>query len=405
MLDTSDPTSKADVLASQPSWLRPVLLAMAASAVSQGFVRFTYAFVLPAMTEDVLGSYSAAGLLGAVNLGSYVVAVLAMTALSRRFESTTLVKVGLVGCTAGLFLMSIAPGVWMLVLGMALAGGFSAAVWIPVSGIVAACAPTHRRGLAYGLMVMGIGLSVALSGLVTGLVQRTGGVLAWRPVWAIEGGLALLVLGVVLVGMKPVGRKPDVVLRGLRHVRGEVAAARICLSYGIYGMGFSLYVHYLIAALQDLGSMSSAAANTTYSLLGLSSIVGAILVGRISDRWHRSRTMGAAMAVTGLCAGVVTFTSSPWVLVASVILFGLMMTGIGVVLVAYLSDELPAEDVATMFGLATLCLALAQFLAPPAGGWLADQAGSFGPTYLVSAVGGLVSGLIAWSLPSRRTSG
>src|SRR5215211_6822685 len=36
-------------------WLAPVLLAMAASGVSQGFVRFTYPFVLPAMRQDVLG--------------------------------------------------------------------------------------------------------------------------------------------------------------------------------------------------------------------------------------------------------------------------------------------------------------------------------------------------------------
>jgi MFS family permease len=403
-VDTSDATSKADLLTPAPRWLGPVLLAMAASAVSQGFVRFTLAFVLPAMKEDVLGSYSAAGLLGAVNLGSYFVAVLGMTTLAGRVESTLLVKIGLAGCTAGLMLMAVAPGTWALVAGMALAGGSSAAVWIPVSGIVAACAPEHRRGFAYGLMVMGVGLSVAVSGLVTGLVQHVDDALAWRPVWAIEGVVALLILLLVTIGLKPVGREPSVILRRLRHVRKDVAAVRICLSYGIYGVGFSLYVHFLIAALQDLGQMTSGSANTTYSVLGLSSIVGAVLVGRISDRWHRSRTLGVTMAVTGLCAGVVTLTTNPWVLVASVALFGLVMTGIGVVLVAYLSDELPVTDVATMFGLATLCLALAQFVAPPAGGWLADQAGSFGPTYLVSAAAGVVSGLIAWTLPTRRTS-
>jgi MFS family permease len=393
-----------DGLSTSSRWLAPVLLAMIASAVSQGFVRFTYAFVLPAMKDDVLGSYSAAGLLGAVNLGSYLVAVLAMTALANRFESSLLVKVGLTGCAAGMLMIAVAPGVWALVLGMALAGSMSAAVWIPVSGIVAACAPPSRRGFAYGLMIMGIGLSVAVSGLLTGVVQEAQGADAWRGVWALEAGLAGIILVIVAIGLKPVSTGPEVVLRGWRHVRTEVASVRICLAYGVYGLGFSIYVHYLIAALQELGNLSSTTANSAYSALGLTSIAGAILLGRISDRWHRSHTLGAAMAITGTCAAVVTLTTNPWVLTASVTIYGLVMTGIGVVLAAYLSDELPAPDVSTMFGVATLALATAQFLAPPAGGWLTDVTGSFTVTYLVSAAAGLTAGAVAWFLPSSRAA-
>lgn len=388
---------------STASWLVPVLLAMAASAVSQGFVRFTYAFVLPAMKEDLLGSYGAAGMLGAVNLGAYVLAVMVVTSIAPRVESTRLIKVGLAACAVGMLGLGLAPNVPVLVLSMAVIGGCSAAVWIPVSGVVAACAPVEKRGLAYGLMIMGIGLSIGVSGLLTHLVQQAGGATAWRQVWLVEGGVALVILALVVVGLRPAGTShAGTGVRGTRHLRGHIALRRLYVSYGLYGVGFSIYVHYLIAALHDTGGMSFAEANRAYSLLGIASIFGAILLGRISDHLNRGRTLGTAMTTTGLCALVVTLTQNTVALTVSVVCFGLVMTGIGVVLAAYLSDVLEPHDVATVFGGATVALAVAQFLAPPAAGWLTDVTGSFTATYLLAGGAGVVSGLVAWSLPPRR---
>jgi nitrate/nitrite transporter NarK len=87
-----------------------------------------------------------------------------------------------------------------------------------------------------------------------------------------------------------------------------------------------------------------------------------------------------------------------------VVVFGLVMTGIGSALAAYLSDELPAVEVTTVLGAATLALGLAQFVAPPVGGWLADHTGSFTVTYLVAGAASVVGGVLAWTLPSSRSS-
>lgn len=336
---TPDPVPAPVAVPRPRPWLGAVLLVMAASAVSQGFARFTYAFVLPAMKEDLLGSYGAAGLLGAANLGSYVVAVLVITTTSPRVEPTRLVKAGLAGVCAGLLMMAVAPGPWALAVGMVLTGASGAAVWIPASGIVAACAPVERRGLAYGLMIMGIGVTIALSGLMTGVVQDLRGVTAWREVWAVVAVLSVVILVIVTVGLKPTGRPPEAAARGLRSLRAEIPTARVFWAYGLYGVGFSIYVHYLVAALRDLGGLSSADANLAYSLLGIASIFGAVLLGRLSDHWHRSHTLGLAMAVSGACALALTATTNPWLLTGSVVLFGLVMTGIGSVLAAYLSPD------------------------------------------------------------------
>lgn len=384
------------------SWLGPVLLVMAATSISQGFARFTFAFVLPAMKDDLLGSYGAAGLLGAANLGSYTLAVLVITARAPRMDPALLIKLGLAGSCAGLLLMTVATAAWMLIVGMCLVGALGALIWLPASGIVAATAPVERRGLAYGLMIMGVGLGITLSGLLTGAVQAVRGEDAWREVWAAVTAIALLVWLVVGVWLRPAASATLAVpVRGWQTLRGAFPVARTCWCYGFYGIGFSIFVNYLIAALRDSG-LSSGEANRAYSLLGLASIVSAVLVGRISDHWHRSRTLGGAIIVTGLCAVATTVVSGTLPLTLVVVLFGLVMTGIGSVLAAYLSDELPAAEVTTVLGAATLALGAAQFIAPPLGGWLADGTGSFSATYLAAGVASVLGGVLAWTLPSTR---
>jgi MFS family permease len=311
------------------------------------------------------------------------------------------IKAGLAGSCVGLLLMTVATAPWMLLAGMCIVGSCGAFIWIPASGIVAATAPVERRGLAYGLMIMGVGVGITLSGLLTGGVQSVRGVDAWREVWAAVTVIALVVLVLVSVWLRPVRTPVTVEIRGWRTLRGAFPVARVCWSYGFYGIGFSIFVNYLIAALRDSG-LTSAEANRAYSLLGLASIVSAVVVGRISDHWHRSRTLAGAIVITGLCAAGSTVVAGPGPLTVVVVLFGLVMTGIGSVLAAYLSDELPAVEVTTVLGAATLALGLAQFVAPPVGGWLADATGSFTATYLVAGAASVLGGVLAWTLPSSR---
>ncbi|MFD7407855.1 MFS transporter [Streptomyces sp. NPDC059866] len=384
------------------TWILPVLLVMASAAVSQGFVRFTFSYVLPDMTEDILGSYSMAGLLSAANLGGYLAGVIAVTSLAHRVESTTLLKAGLSLTVLGLLLVSLAPGPPVLFLGMGMAGLCSAAVWIPIPAIVAVHVPRRHRGLAFGMATAGAGMSIALTGPVVTLVQRAFGDGAWREVWGVEVAVSAMILALQLLLLKPAGARPAD--GDPRHHRRKPlrtvlpGATTLLLSYFLYGIGFALYTNYLIAALQEDLGFAPAAATGVFSLLGLASIFGGVLGGRVSDACGRRATLVVLMVLIGLLALVVPLGWGAAVH-ASAFTYGLLMMAVGTVLVSYLGDALDPRNLGAAFGTATMSLGLAQLVAPPVGGWLADETGSFDIVFYVSCGAALLAGLAVCFLP------
>jgi MFS family permease len=136
-----------------------------------------------------------------------------------------------------------------------------------------------------------------------------------------------------------------------------------------------------------------------YSLLGLASIFGGLLFGRASDRWQRRNVLAWTVAGAGALCLVIPIGERALAIPVA-LLYGLLMTGVGGVLFAYISDVVPQAFVATAFGTITLSLGTSQLVAPPIGGWLADHTGGFSLTYGVAAACGLVAGVLALRLPS-----
>src|SRR5690349_24444386 len=65
-----------------PRVLLPLLVV--AAAVAQGFGRFGYALLLPAVNTDLVHSYAIAGLLGTLNLTAYLVGTLVVSLTAHR---------------------------------------------------------------------------------------------------------------------------------------------------------------------------------------------------------------------------------------------------------------------------------------------------------------------------------
>jgi predicted MFS family arabinose efflux permease len=381
------------------------LLVVLAVGVAQGFGRFTYALVLPAIERDLLHSYAVAGWFGTANLAAYFVGVLLVSLAAARLDPVHLIVLGLVMSTGGLAAMTVAVEPGLLLGGMIATGAAGAFIWIPAPALAGSVVREHRRGFAIGLMGSGIGVAMLFAAELTHVVQERYGENAWRPVWGVEAALALIVTLFVVARL----REPDsdradetsssslreiLALTSLRAVPGF---ATMTAAYAAYGLCYSIYSSYLVAALQADAGFSVRHASLDYGLVGLSIAAGGVLLGRISDRVGRRPALVWGFLAMGTCPLLVLVGREPWV-GTSAIVFGLMMSGIGSVVAAYVRDHTNEAAFAPAFGAITLFFGAAQLVGPELGGLLAERNGGFGAAFLVSAGAGFVGAIASATL-------
>src|SRR3954449_10872805 len=135
----------------------PIPILILAAGVAQGFGRFGYALLLPAVNADLVHSYAVAGLLGTLNLTAYLAGTLLVSLTADRLAPATAVRCGLLLTTAGQAVLALAPTVAVLVAGMVLTGFGGAMIWVPAPGIAGSAVRPTRRGLAIGVTGSGVG--------------------------------------------------------------------------------------------------------------------------------------------------------------------------------------------------------------------------------------------------------
>ncbi|HYO36952.1 MAG TPA: MFS transporter [Geodermatophilus sp.] len=362
-----------------------VLLVALASAVAQAFGRFSYALLLPAIDRDLLGSYAVAGLVATANVTAYLLGTVAVSALSRRARPALLIQAGLACSASGLALLTRAGSAGALAVGLTLTGVGGAFIWVPAPGLAGSVVRPSRRGAAIGVAGSGIGAGIVFASALTWTLQALRGDASWRTVYLVETAIAVVALVLCLFLLRPAPhRDDDVPVRAgpLRRVPGWIGLTG---GYAAYGLAYSVYTSYLVIALEDDAGFSAGHAAAVYTLVGVGLVAGGIVLGPLSDRWGRGRTLvGGYLAMAGAIllvpVGVEPLAS------VSALGFGLMMSGLPAVIAAHLSDFLTPREFAGAFGRCTLAFGLAQLCGPPLGGFLAETAGGFLVPFLLAAL-------------------
>lgn len=101
-------------------------------------------------------------------------------------------------------------------------------------------------------------------------LQSRGGDGSWRTVYLVEAVLAVVVLGLCPLFLRPAVHPADVVApraAALRRVPGWLG---IVGGNTAYGLAYSVYTSYLVTALEDDAGSAPGHAAGVYSLVGLS---------------------------------------------------------------------------------------------------------------------------------------
>lgn len=369
-----------------------------------GLARFAFGMLLPSMRDALGMTYDQMGFLGTGNFAGYLVGVALAPLLLRRVTPRRLIPAGLLliaGCMLGVSAGGSYRGVLVL---YALVGIGSGLVNIPVMALVTYWFRREKRGQAAGMMVVGSGVAIVLSGLVIPSLNDNLGANGWRAGWMLLALVVLLVaiLAALLIrndpgekGQMPLGRVGETDYEPT-PAGGLSGAARTLLHlgglYAIFGATYVVYGTFIVTTMVEEYAYQEASAGLFWAWVGFFSLFSGTVFGFLSDRYGRRGGLMTVFAVQ-TCAYLLAGSGlGGAALFGSVVLYGIAVFAIPAIMAAAVGDCLGKARAATGFSVITFFFAIGQALGPAAAGMAAEATGSFTSSYLASA---LLTGLAA----------
>ncbi len=400
----------ASGLSTQPKRRSPILLSgwftvllIAASAmIGQAFGRFSYGVLLPALRDDLEISNTLAGLLGAANVGAYLLGTLFVAWATGQFRLLAVFRIGLFLAVTGLVAASVADTASLLAVGLFTAGLGGACLWIPAPAIAADALPDHQRHLAVGLMSSGIGLGIAFVSMLSGSLRASLGDQAWSSVYEIQFGIGLLVLIAVLLIVRhqqdqPSGSGGIGGFSALRRTRGWLS---LIIAYSCFGFMYLLVIGFLTTRLEDDSGWSSNDAAFAFTTMGIAMIFGGPMFVTLARRRGVRLALSIAFGLWPLFVGIVLSGHYIATLLACIGL-GFLFSALPTLVTLYVVENATVQDYGPGFAAATLTFGLAQTLSPAVGGFVADLSGSFTLVFALSGILGLAGLAASLCLPKR----
>ncbi len=271
----------------------------------------------------------------------------------------------------------------------------SAGVLVISSAIVLEALAKAVRPHLMGVHFSGVGIGIALSGIVVALGVGT---FDWRGLWyALAGvGVALALLALPLAQRREArGAAVPAAAAPKEHFSGALLIA----SYFLEGLGYVVTGTFLVAIAKQMPGIGGAA-ESLWIAVGLAGAPSTLLWSRVAQRWGAPAALIAAHLVQA--AGIVlpVFSDSLWIALIAAVFFGGTFMGITAVIVAY--GGRISWHPARMIGLLTAAFGLGQMIGPVIAGWLAERQGGFNGSLLLAA-GAVVLGAVLIAL-GRATS-
>jgi predicted MFS family arabinose efflux permease len=383
----------------------PLMAAAVAFLAAQGFGRFGYGLVLPAMRDALQLTDGNMGLLAGIGLTAYLLASAPAGALTTRFGTRRVVVAGLLGTAAGLAGTGLSNGFLGAAIGQAVVGASGPAAIVPVLAIGGRWVAPSFRGRATGLVVAGGGVGLLLAGLLVPLLLTPGDPTAWRRAW---WGLAASVL-VAAAFAALLLRDPPVVGKAVdRPPAGQVyrsaAVWRLALVFGLYGISYIVYGTFFAAHLQRHG-LDPTTVGRLWSLAGLLAISSGFLGGGLADRLGPSTALVVMFVLQGTGLGLLAFGDGVGWYAVSALLYGISLWGFPSAVSKAATEIVGPALAPAALGLLVSVFAAGQAAGPIVAGLLAEHFNSLGPGLLFGAIGDVAGILGAYFLTRRQETG
>ena len=304
-----------------------VAVLMGMFALSSGS-RYTFGVVFKTLTEQFGWERSALSAVASLSLILVSAFQILGGWLSDRFGARLVLTVGFAVSAAVLFAMSMVSALWQMYIIYGVLGALGFALVSPVSStaLVNNWFHARARGTALSLTTAGSAVGqLAVTPIAAYLLVNFGWQSAYRAE-AVFMGLIVFPLVVLLLRNAPAESK-DVGERVLGGKRTPLRAAIRHATWwqllmGVFACGFTMSfasVHF-VAFAADMGMGEETAAGAL-GISGLFSIVGAVVIGKWSDRIGRRIPLGVTYALRALSFAILLFANNEFTL----FLFGICL--------------------------------------------------------------------------------
>lgn len=357
----------------KPSLWRAILSAFCASLIGIGLARFAYTPLLPAIVDAHWFEASAAAYLGAANLAGYLAGALLGRPTAARFSTLATLRIMMALATLAFFACGQPLGfawffAWRFAAG--LAGGALMVLAAPT--ILAHVAPA-RRGLAGGLIFMGVGVGITASGSLVPLLLQLG----LRQAWFGLGALCLLLTTIAWTGWprSDTAASPPA---SAGHAPKTLPLRALYAEYALNAAGWVPHMIFLVDFVaRGLGQGLQAGA-LYWVAFGVGATIGPLLAGHLADRIGFGTALRTAFLIEVVAvilpAGI---PGPPW-LIASSVVVGALVTGTVPLVIGRIHELLPHHPARQKhaWSLATVLFALFQAAAAYGFSFLFAQSGA-----------------------------
>ncbi|RDI99377.1 YbfB/YjiJ family MFS transporter [Dyella solisilvae] len=259
---------------------RMTLSGFCASLVGIGVARFAYTPLLPAIIDAHWFAASSGAYLGAANLAGYLAGALFARPALRVIPDVAMIRLMMVVAAVALIACAWPLSFawffgWRFVSG--LAGG---ALMVLAAPTVLPHVPANRRGLASGVIFMGVGAGIAASGTLVPLLLRQSLVATW-----IGLGVFSLALTAVAWNGWPRGGDPRAEARVELQRRSHAVTLRsLYVQYALNAAGLVPHMIFLVDFVARGLGLGVQAGSEYWVLFGLGALFGPVLTGHLADR-------------------------------------------------------------------------------------------------------------------------
>ncbi|GEL07781.1 MFS transporter [Salisediminibacterium halotolerans] len=365
---------------------RLVFPGIAMIASSYGLARFSYGLLLPDINESLAMTEFASGVVSALFYLSYCFMIVISTVLTTRDGPRVMILAAGALAVVGMAIMSAAPSVWLLALGVLFAGGSTGLVSPPYGAAISLWIRRKDQGRANTWINSGTSIGIVLTGLGAILLTPH-----WRLTYLIYTVIALIVL---YWSYRTIPKsEPDVYFdKGQLSLRGADTPGPLVVSSFVMGISSAAFWTFSRSFIEAAGTYTNVQSSGFWIMIGLFGMVGGISGGFIEKAGLQRAFMTGGLSLSAASIILAVFPEIIWSSYLAAALFGasyIFLTGVILVWGIRVFYSNASLGIAIPF----LLLAVGQVAGSPLAGGLIAFAG-YETAFLIFGLIGIAGSLV-----------